>query len=52
MIDDNHEIDQSSLMERVYLKCKERLNGLEQHEQVDTWVASKEIHGMSEDESS
>lgn len=31
MIDDNQEIDQGSLMERVYLKCKGQLNGLEQH---------------------
>lgn len=44
MIDDNQEIDQGSLMERVYLKCKEQLNP---NDQVDTWVASKDVHGLS-----
>lgn len=41
MIDDNQEIDQGSLMERVYLKCKGQVTGLEQHQKVDTWVAVK-----------
>lgn len=31
MIDDNHEFDQGSLMERVYLKCKGQLTGHEQN---------------------
>lgn len=44
MIDDNREIDQGSLMERVYLKCKDQLNA---NDQVDTWVASKDAHGQS-----
>lgn len=44
MIEDNHSIDQGSLMERVYMKCKGQLIV---GEQVDTWVASKDVHGMS-----
>lgn len=51
-IDDNEQIDQGSLMQRVYFKYKPYINSHEQQDQGDDWIANRNFHGMSEEQNS